>query len=282
MRDQANTLRRTVAERGRVIAVTSGKGGVGKTNVSTNLALALASVGWRTLILDADLSLANVDVVCGIVPPWNLGHVQRGERTLASVVARVAEGVDVVAGASGLPEFLEAGPGEVERLLEGVREVEGEYDCVLIDTGAGLDTRILSFLSAADQVLLVAVPEPTAMTDAYALLKTLARTDKVPPVSVVMNRVTVPEEGRRAAERLQVVAKRFLDLPVELLGLIPEDPRLPRAVKAQRPLLLEYPRSPAAIALLGIAARLAKRPVPATGFEAFLERLRIRLGGLPV
>lgn len=269
-------------ERGRVIVVSSGKGGVGKTNLSVNLALALATVGWRTLLVDADLSLANIDVICGVVPAWNLGHVRRGEKRLEEIVQPVAEGVDLIAGASGLPEFFEVGAVEVERILDQVRGVESRYDAILIDTGAGLDVQILSFLHAADQVVLVSTPEPTAMTDAYALLKAFVQEGNIPPVGLVMNRVALPEEGRRAVERLQLVCQRFLNLSLDLLGIVPEDPRVIKSVKAQRPFLLEYPRGPASLALLGVAARIARRPLPSRGLDGFLERLWSRFGGLPV
>jgi flagellar biosynthesis protein FlhG len=280
VKDQAAHLRREVQSGARVIVVTSGKGGVGKTNVSANLAIALGTVGWRTLLVDADLSLANVDVVCGVVPAWNLGHVQRGEKTLPEIVQPIGESVDLVAGGSGLPEFFDAGSEAAERLLAGVEALVERYDAILIDTAAGLDSTILAFLGAADEVVLVTTPEPTAITDAYAVVKALAQQGALPPVALVMNRVVAPEEGRRAVERFRVVAERFLGVDVALLGLVPEDPRVPRAVKAQRPFVLEFPRSAAAIALFGIAARLAQRPLPAHGLEGFLQRLRARLGGM--
>ena len=267
----------------RVVAVSSGKGGVGKSNLSANLALAAAALGRRTLIVDADLSLANVDVLCGIVPSGNLGHVRRGEKSLEHILESIAEGVDLIPGASGLPEFVGGGREEAESLLGSLRTFAGKYDLILIDTPAGLDLQILSFLTAADQVLLVTTPEPTALTDVYALVKALAKEARIPPVAFVVNRVSDAEEGRRAAERLRLVARRFLDLELDFLGAIPEDGRVVQAVKMQRPFFLAFPRSPASLALVRVTARLLDVEVRAEsqGLESFLRRLWQRFGRLP-
>lgn len=265
-----------------VIAVTSGKGGVGKSNVAVNLAVRFAASGKRVLLLDADLGLANADVLCGVEVPFNLSHVVARRRTAREVVVRVAVGgaeFDLVGGASGLARMADLDEGGRRQLLEALSELERSADVVLIDTGAGISSNVLAFCRAADHVLVVTTPEPTAVTDAYALIKTITPPAPVTAngafaaisgdgllpagapgtgrkVSLLVNQVASQAEGRAVYERVSRVARQFLGTNVLDAGHVVWDESVTRAVRKRTPLVVHAPGSEASRCLTQLAARL--------------------------
>jgi flagellar biosynthesis protein FlhG len=259
----------------RVIAVTSGKGGVGKSNVTANLALAFARRGERVCILDADLGLANVDVLFGLSPHRSLLHVLRGECRLADVIIDGPGGVRIVPAASGFAELTALGPEERLALLAEVDALDGAFDVLLVDTGAGISENVLYFASAAAEALVVITPEPTAITDAYALIKVLATRHGRRDFLVLVNMAEHETAARAAFTRLARVAARFLRVRVEYAGYVPFDDAVSQAVCQQRPLLLTAPGTSAARAIGGLAQRLAVRPAAAAtgGMQFFFQRL---------
>ncbi|MHB9145588.1 MAG: MinD/ParA family protein [Symbiobacteriia bacterium] len=258
--------------RARVVAITSGKGGVGKTNFAVNLALALIQRGREVLLLDADLGLANVDVVLGTNPTYHLGHVVRGEKRLQDVAYRGPLGLKLIAGGSGLNELLDVGEIEMKRFISGLEVLSNQCDYLLLDTGAGLSHQVTSFVLAADEILVVTNPEPTAMTDAYATIKVIGRQNPSANVRLVMNAVEDDEEADLAINRLTMAALRFLGLHVDSLGAIPYDGSVTKAVKKQQPYLLAFPGAPAARAVKELAANL-EGGNPEGGTGMFFDRL---------
>jgi flagellar biosynthesis protein FlhG len=263
-----------LAAAARVVAITSGKGGVGKTNLSVNMALALQDMGYKPLLFDADLGLANVDVVLGLVPPYTLVNVLRGERSMRDVVVEGPNGLSIIAGGSGVVELANLSDWQLTRFVNGLNELEGMSDYVIIDTGAGLSRQVLSFIYAADEVIVVTTPEPTALTDAYAVVKLVSQRSRA-PMRIVVNRAETPAEAETTFKRISEAADRFLDVPITYLGYIPDDHNIPRAVKDQVPLILSSPRSPAALAVRNLAATLAGKPAAAGtgGLKAYFHRL---------
>jgi flagellar biosynthesis protein FlhG len=259
----------------RVIAVTSGKGGVGKSNVTANLALAFARRGERVCIFDADLGLANVDVLFGLSPHRSLLHVLRGECRLADVIIEGPGGVKIVPAASGFSELTALGATERLGLLAEVDALDGAFDVLLVDTGAGISDNVLYFASAAAEALVVITPEPTAITDAYALIKVLATRHGRRDFLVLVNMAANATDAQAAFTRLARVAARFLRVRVEYAGYIPFDDAVSQAVCQQRPLLLTAPGTSASQAIGRLAQRLAARPVaPVTGgMQFFFQRL---------
>jgi flagellar biosynthesis protein FlhG len=261
----------------RAIAVTSGKGGVGKSNLSVNLAVCLARRGLRTCLLDADLGMANADVLCGLNPPATLEAVIRGERRLSEVVVEGPGGFLLVPGASGVGRLANLTVPEQQRLVSQLRSLERTVDLVIIDTGAGIGSGVMTFAAAAGITLVAATPEPTSMTDAYGAIKTLAI--EVPDATprLVVNMAASPQEAREVHERIDRVSRRFLGRGVGFAGAIPLDPGLPAAVRRQRPLAFTTPDSPAAAAIDRIAENLAaelhrdRAATPQAG--GFLQRL---------
>jgi flagellar biosynthesis protein FlhG len=246
----------------RIMAVTSGKGGVGKTFVSANLAAALARTGRRVLVLDADLGLANLDVVLNLFPKITLHDVFTGKSTLADAILPAPGGFSVLLAGSGMVEYSRMTPEVREQLQRVIAEVEPQFDHVLLDTGAGISDVVLYTVSLAGEVLVVATPEPTSLTDAYATIKVLATTQGRRRVSLLVNQTRKPGEGRAVRQQLQQVLDRYvnsgLDSPVrlELLGEIPSDPAVRECVQRRQLLLEALPGAPAAVALAGIAARM--------------------------
>jgi flagellar biosynthesis protein FlhG len=259
----------------RVIAVASGKGGVGKTNVTANLAVALARRGARVWVLDADLGLANLDVVYGIRPTWTLEHVVRGERRLTDVVTEGPAGVRLVPAASGNAALVSLTPAEQLRVLDEVDALDGELDVLLIDVASGISSNVLYFAAAATETLVVTTPEPTAIADAYALVKVLATRWGRHSFPVLVNMAAHADDAAGAFERLASVARRFLAVRLESVGWVPYDEAVPRAVRAQTPVLLASPVAPAARALVAVADRLAAGGEAATtgGLQFFFRRL---------
>jgi flagellar biosynthesis protein FlhG len=259
----------------RVIAVASGKGGVGKTNVTANLAVALSRQGQRVCVLDADLGLANLDVVFGLTPEWSLLHVLRGERHLAEVMVDGPAGVRVIPAASGFEEMTALAPADRMRLLDEVDALDGSLDILLIDSAAGISTNVLYFSAAATDTLVVITPEPTALTDAYALIKLLASRYGRREFLVTVNMAAGSADAEAAFQRLARVAQRFLRVRLEYLGYVPYDDAVSQAVRQQQPILLTAPASPASLALARLAERVAARApsAPTGGMQFFLHRL---------
>jgi len=260
----------------RVIAVTGGKGGVGKTTVVANLAVAVARRRRRVLILDADLGLANIDVVLGLNPSHTLQHVLRGERSLAEVAVEGPAGVRVVPAATGIEDLTRLGPQERLLLLEQVDALDGALDVLLIDTAAGISSNVLYLNSAAHEVLVVVTPEPTALTDAYALMKVLATRHGLRRFLLLVNMCSGEGEARRTHTQIARVAERFLGVGIEYAGYVPIDDAVQRSVREQRPVLLTAPRSPAARAFETLADCVLVRPWrarPTGGAQFFFRNL---------
>jgi flagellar biosynthesis protein FlhG len=242
--------------RSRVIAVSSGKGGVGKTNLAVNLGLSLCRRGLRVAILDADLGTANVDVVMGLKPRYHLHHVVTGQKSLSEIIVEGPFGLKVIPGASGLPDLANLPDAQREVLLRSLLVLDGAVDLLLIDTSPGVDSSVVRFILAAGELLLATTPEPTAITDAYALLKVLASYQLPVSTKLVINNVRRRGEGELTGHRLSVVAEQFLGRRVEMIGSLPYDKSVVEAVRMQSPLMQCRPRSPAAIAIEKLGERL--------------------------
>lgn len=272
MADQAQKLRELIEQREtrraavlaldpkvsrpRTLAVTSGKGGVGKTNLVVNLAIAMARRGKKVLIVDADLSLANIDVLLGLQPQYNLSHVLWGQKRLGEVVVEGPHGVRVIPASSGVQEMAMLTEYQLAGLVEQFSELDPTLDLILIDTAAGLSDSVLSFVLSADEVLLVTTPEPTAYVDAYQMLKTLHFAKPEKKVHLVVNMAITEKEGRTTAEFLRKMATQFLRHDLNLLGCIVKDPDVPTAIRVQKAFLEESPHCPAAGGIQGLATRL--------------------------
>ncbi|NGX16245.1 MinD/ParA family protein [Wenzhouxiangella sp. XN24] len=260
----------------RVIAVASGKGGVGKTNVSVNLGVAFAAMGRRTMLLDADLGLANVDVLLGLQARYNLSHLLSGERELEEIMVSGPGGLRIVPASSGVARLADLASAELNGIIGAFSSLSEEVDVLIVDTAAGISPSVLQFCVAAQEVMLVVCDEPSSLTDAYALVKVLARDHAVRRFHTITNRVDSVQHGRKLHNKLQTVCDRFLDVPLQHMGTIPEDPLLRRAVQMQSPVVTAYPSSPASRAFKELAARADKLPEPrgmSGCIEFFLERL---------
>lgn len=241
------------------IAVTGGKGGVGKSNVAVNLALALAALGRRITLLDADLALANADVLCGLNLRCHLGHVLAGERALEEVIVEIAPNVRLIPGGSGLDELADLGRAQVARLLAELRAMEARSEYMVVDTPAGIASNVTGLLCAANEVVIVTTPEPTAVVDAYATLKVLHKHAPDKPAWIVVNDTVGVGDAERIYRQLRAASDQFLRHRVELLGGVPHDPELVEAVCAQTPVVDYAPESPSSRAFRLIAKRLDQR-----------------------
>jgi flagellar biosynthesis protein FlhG len=258
----------------RVIAVTSGKGGVGKTNVVANLAVVLARRGQRVIVLDADLGLANIDVLLGLNPAYSLLHVLRGERRMVEVAVPGPAGVQVIPAATGIEELTHLDSEERLLLLDQMDGLEGTFDVLLIDTAAGISSNVLYFNTAAHEIVVMVTPEPTALTDAYALMKVLATRHQLRHFLLLVNQAAGEGEARRTYAQIARVVERFLGVGLEYVGYIPFDDAVRRSVREQVPVVERAPASPVGHALGLLADRLIRRPPPArpTGASQFLFR----------
>ena len=261
----------------RTLAVSGGKGGVGKTNVSANLAIALSELGKRTLLLDADLGLANVDVLLGLSPRHTLADLVAGRCSLDEVVLEGPSGVLIVPAASGRRHMAELRPAEHAGLVNVFNDLQRELDMLVVDTAAGITDSVLTFCQAAQDTLVVVCDEPASITDAYALIKVLARERGVGQVQVVANMVRSPQEGRGLYDKLSRVCERFIgDVSLNYLGAVPQCDWLRMAVQRQQAVVRAYPASPSARALTEIARRTARWQAPAAPrghVEFFVERM---------
>jgi len=241
----------------KIITVASGKGGVGKTNFTLNLGIALGEFGKKVLILDADLGLANIDVLLGAAPKYNLSHVISGKRGIKDIIIKGPNDIDIIPGGSGVFELAQLHEEELNKFLSQLSQLDNEYDFLLIDTGAGLNKSVLSFSLAADEVFIITIPEPTSLTDAYGLIKTINKHRYVGKIKLIVNRVTSKEEGELTGKKIKIVVERFLDnCDLQVLGFINDDRMVIESVKKQEPFLTSYPNSMAASDVYSIAATI--------------------------
>ena len=272
--DQASTLRRIVngrqepeltrprlTERTRVISITSGKGGVGKSNVVLNLCLTLAARGKKVMLLDADMGLANVDVLLGLTPKYTLEHVFSGRQKIQDVVLEGPSGLKILPSGSGISELSELTFEQQQNLFSQLSRVAGEMDFLFIDTGAGISSNVLRFNASAGEVLIVANSEPTSITDAYALMKLLATKYQIRNFGLVANSVNSQPDGQGVYDTLKRVCDQFLQVNLHFLGWIPMDPAMRKAVRNQTPVVLGAPAAPASRCLVKIADNLARNPI---------------------
>jgi len=241
----------------KIITIASGKGGVGKTNISTNLALAYAKIGKKVIVLDADLGLANVNVVMGMIPKYNLYHVIRKQKTMKEVILDTDYGIQIVAGASGFSKIANLTDEERDSFISELTELSSA-DIIIIDTSAGVSSNVLSFVQAADEVLIVTTPEPTAITDAYGIIKIISTEidDLDLDLKLIVNRVASVTEAKKISQRVINIAGQFLNLKVDYLGFVYEDPSVSSSVRKQIPFMVADPNGKAAGCLQHIVGRL--------------------------
>ncbi len=257
----------------RVIAVASGKGGVGKTQIAINLAMALARHGKRVVLFDADLGTANVDVALNLHATRDLSHVLRGECTLENAAVPLEKNLRVIVGASGLARAADLCDFERGELINSLCSLESGCEVMIIDCGAGISQNVLAFARAAGELLLVTTPEPTALTDAYALIKAFALSGRRPGIELVVNQARTIEEGESAGRRIVEVAQRFLGLSINVVAHIPHDDCVLESVRMRSPLIARYPRSSAARSISALASRLIPPTAPAACQGGFFRRL---------
>ena len=262
MTDQAETLREIMRSRDeaapassktRIITVASGKGGVGKTNIATNLALSLAALGRRVVLMDADLGLANVNVALGLVPKYNLYHVIRKQKSISEVLMDTDYGFQIVAGASGFAKIANLEDEERTAFVQELQSLS-DADVLIVDAGAGVGKNVVAFVAAADDAIIVTTPEPTAITDAYGIIKIIAtEIDSLHlGLKLIVNRAKSVTEGRKVAERVVNIAGQFLNLKVDYLGYVYDDPAVHTAIVKQKPFVALDPRSKASICVAAI------------------------------
>lgn len=277
MIDQASGLRKMQGlQKIKVIAVSGGKGGVGKTNVSLNTSIALAQLGKRVLVLDADLGLANVDVMLGLRVQRNLSHVLSGECELDDIIIEGPAGIKIIPATSGTQSMVDLTPSEHAGLIRAFSDMQTQFDVLVVDTAAGISDMVLSFARAAQDVMLVVCDEPTSITDCYAVMKLLSRDHGVFKFKVVANMVRSPKEGQQLFAKLTKVTDRFLDVALDLVCVIPFDENIRKSVRKQQVIVEAFPDSPASKAFKGLASRIIDWPVPhqpSGHLEFFIEQL---------
>ncbi len=287
MADQAEKLREMMREKNgamgekkntRVIAISSGKGGVGKTNISINMALAYAQLGKKVVVMDADLGLANVNVVLGVIPKYNLYHLIRKQKSMKEIILDTNYGIQIVAGASGFSKVANLSEEERTNFIEELSEL-AVADVLIVDTGAGVSNNVLSFIAAADDVLIVTTPEPTAITDAYGIIKIIATeiNNLNLGLKLVVNRVKGIAEGKKVANRVINIASQFLNLKVDYLGCVFDDQNVQNAVSKQKPFLITDPKGKASICIKHLVSRLENVEFKeGSGVSRFLKKLMRR------
>ncbi|VVP78340.1 MinD/ParA family protein [Pseudomonas fluorescens] len=262
-----------------VIAVTGGKGGVGKTTVAVNLSLALAELGRRVVLLDGDLGLANIDALLGLVPQYTLADLIEGRCGLSDVLVWGPGGVRIVPAASGIRSMVNLSPAQHAGLIQAFSEIDDSLDVLVIDTAAGIGDSVVSFVRAAQEVLLVVCDEPTSITDAYALIKLLNRDYGMNRFRVLANMAQSPQEGRNLFAKLIKLTERFLDdVTLQYVGAVPYDESVRKAVRKQRAIYENFPRSQCAQAFQAIALKVDAWPLPDSprGHVEFFVEQRIK------
>jgi len=260
----------------RVIAVTSGKGGVGKTNLSVNMGVALAQMGKRVALLDADMGLANVDILLGLSPEFNLSHVLAGEKTLDDIMLKGPAGLKVIPASSGIQQMSELSTIEQAGIIRAFSEIDQNLDVLIVDTAAGISSSVVNFARACQEIIVVVCDEPTSLTDAYAYIKLLNRDYGLSKFHIVTNMVQSSQQGQQLFTKLSKVTDRYLDVSLSYTGAIPFDEYLRKSVQKQKPVVDIFPRSKSALAMKNLALKIDGWPVKiqAGGYlEFFVERI---------
>ena len=286
--DQAEQLRNIIKAQNlpkrplaRVITVTSGKGGVGKSNTAINLAIQFRKMGQRVIILDADFGLANIEIMFGAVPKHNLGDLIYQGKNIKEIITWGPMDVGFISGGSGIAGMSNLSRNYLTYIIQNLAELDAIADIIIIDTGAGISDAVLEFLVASGEIILVTTPEPTSITDSYSLLKALNRHHRFSKenskIKVIANRVDTEEEGKNLYNKLNAVVSRYLKLPIDYLGAIPQDNQLANAVMQQTPVSMQSPTARSSVAYERIAARLMNKEVQSTiprrGMAAFFSHI---------
>ncbi|CAM3891650.1 MinD/ParA family protein [Cohnella lubricantis] len=283
MHDQAQALRHMVLNRDgpaarhtRIVTVTSGKGGVGKSNFSLNFALALQKRGYSVLLFDADIGMANIDVLLGIPTQYNLLHLLRREKTIWEIIQTGPHGLQFIGGGSGFKDLVRLSDDELEYFADQISRLHGEVDFLLFDTGAGLSKETVRFITAAQETIVVTTPEPTSITDAYALIKMVNTMGHQVDFRLIVNRVSDDREGQQTADNIRHVADKYLGIELPVLGFVPDDNHVTKAVKRQTALSVAFPDSAAVRGIDRIAAKfLSEETKEKEGdVRSFLQRMR--------
>lgn len=280
MRDQAETLRMKMLQSqgalARSVAIVSGKGGVGKSNFSTNFAYALTMKGKRVIIVDMDIGMGNVHILLGVTPSYSLKDYLIGTKNLDEVLNEVPEGFTFISGGSGMDSVLEWSEEMFTRLLEAFEFLQKQYDVILFDMGAGATQRSIELLLSVDEIIVISTTEPTSITDAYSMMKFICMKDPEKSFHIVSNRVGKDEDGVETTSRLQFAMRKFLMVETKVLGYLPEDPLVHKAVVAQKPFLLLYPNSPVSKRMKVIADSFIDphSAIDLQKGEGFLKKLR--------
>lgn len=278
MKDQAEKLRDMVNNQkglSRIIAVTSGKGGVGKTNIAVNLSLGLCQQGYRVALIDVDMGLANADIILGIAPKYNLGHVFRGERLLKDIIVEGPLGIKLIAGGSGVTDLANLTGWRLDVFIKSLEELNKEFDFIILDTGAGIHRNVLSFVLATHEILVMTTPEPTAVTDVYGLLKVLHQHNPEAKVRLVVNMVKNPNEAEMVAEKLNAVLKEFVQWEIDYAGYILYESQISKAVSDQQPVILAFPSSMASRSFKRLANTISGENAQSesTGIKVFFSKV---------
>jgi flagellar biosynthesis protein FlhG len=260
-------------QKAKVIAIASGKGGVGKTNISANLAVCLAAAGRRVVVFDADFGLANLDIVLGVNSKYNLSHFVKGCRSLEEICQPAGAGVDIVCGFSGIEGLAEMSDFARERIIGALEVLSDNYDVVIVDAAAGIGKSVQAFCMASDHTVLVTTPEPAAITDVYTLLKALTIKRYDGRLSLLVNMASSVTEGRKVYRQIALAATQFLDVRLHHAGVLVRDEHVGLAVKKRQPVVLEYPKCVATQALMTVAARLSEVPVNNAAGQSFFKKV---------
>lgn len=260
----------------RVIAITSGKGGVGKTNLSVNIGVSLAKIGRRTAILDADMGLANVDILLGIFPEYNLSHVLNGEKSLKEIMLTGPAGLKIIPASSGIQRMSELSNIEQAGVIRAFSEIDNELDVLIVDTAAGISATVVNFARACQEIIVVVCDEPTSLADAYAYIKLLNRDYNLNSFRIITNMVQSVEHGQALFNKLSKVTDRYLDVALHFVGAVPHDEYLKKSVQKQTPVVEAFPQSKSALAIKNLARKIDQWPIKqqAGGYlEFFVERM---------
>ena len=259
----------------RTIAVTSGKGGVGKTNIAANLAMIFRRYKKRVLLIDLDLGLANIDILLGLRPEYTLQDVIEGRKQMKDIILQGPDGIKFVPASSGIEELTSLSEKQKEALFKGFCDLDEELDIVIVDTGAGISSNVLSFVLASNEILLITTPEPTAITDAYAMIKALSRKKKDLNIKLLVNLSNSREEAELTMKKIASVTHRFLNINVQYLGYLLQDPNIPIAARLQRTFVKEYPNTTATSCLNNMVASFLNSDdgTQTLGVEGYFRRI---------